>query len=235
MPERTVSDFELMHMHLQALYQYDTESRLVSTNEWHPQPAPRFCLGRTKQGNLWRFHRDLPPALVSQLESNGALDRRAEVMSREPGCRDQYIALLASNHPIAPWSGPAYCFSAPFAERSQAVEITPANADLLKGGLEDWLVDVPHLQPMMALIEADHAVSICASVRITNEAHEAGVETLPGYRRKGLACRVVAAWANALFKMDVLPLYSTSWDNIASQHVASHLGLTLYGVDFHIT
>jgi hypothetical protein len=31
------------------------------------------------------------------------------------------------------------------------------------------------------------------------------------------------------------PLYSTSWENTASQSLAKKLRLSLYGVDFHVT
>jgi hypothetical protein len=31
------------------------------------------------------------------------------------------------------------------------------------------------------------------------------------------------------------PLYSTSWDNLASRGLAARLGLAQFGVDFHLT
>lgn len=115
------------------------------------------------------------------------------------------------------------------------VAINEANADLLRGGFEEWLPDVPHRQPFMAMIEDGHAVSLCASVRITDDAHEAGVETLPMYRQRGHAVNVVAGWARAVRKRKAIPFYSTSWDNMASQNVALSLGLSLFGTDFHVT
>jgi predicted GNAT family acetyltransferase len=61
------------------------------------------------------------------------------------------------------------------------------------------------------------------------------VETLPAARRRGHAVSVVAAWARAVKQIGALPLYSTSWDNVASQSVATKLGLSHFGVDFHVS
>jgi len=87
----------------------------------------------------------------------------------------------------------------------------------------------------MAMIEDDHAVSICASVRISDAVHCAGVETRTEYRQRGHAVNAVAGWARAVRLLGATPFYSTSWDNIASQRVAGCLRLPLVGVDFHIS
>jgi predicted GNAT family acetyltransferase len=105
----------------------------------------------------------------------------------------------------------------------------------LQNGLPEWIPDVPYQQPFVAVIVDGQAVAVCASVRITDAAHEAGVETLAAHRRKGYAVAVVSAWASAVEKMGALPLYSTSVENVASQSVAARLGLSQYGADFHIS
>ncbi|HZS91689.1 MAG TPA: GNAT family N-acetyltransferase, partial [Chloroflexota bacterium] len=45
---------------------------------------------------------------------------------------------------------------------------------------------------------------------------------------------VVAGWARAIRASGRIPLYSTSWDNHASQAVARKLGLVQYGTDLSL-
>jgi predicted GNAT family acetyltransferase len=87
----------------------------------------------------------------------------------------------------------------------------------------------------MAALAHGEVVSVCHSARLSSRAAEAGVETLAPFRGHGHASRAVAAWAIAIREMGRVPLYSTSWDNAASQGVARRLALRLYGVDFSIT
>lgn len=225
-----------MRMHAEALYTHDDNSRIQYVNEPGGGVASRFFLGRTISGNLWRFRTDLPGDLVADLEKLCRGEPETNELSRTPEDLEQYIRLLESQMPIRQVrAGPAYWISTDVVPNVQPIEINETNANLLRGGLEDWLVGAPHRRPFMAMVEDGHAVSVCASVRITDTAHEAGVETLPAYRRKGHAVNVVAGWAHTVRKMRAVPLYSTSWDNTASQHVAAKLGLSIFGVDFHIT
>jgi len=57
------------------------------------------------------------------------------------------------------------------------------------------------------------------------------VETVLAYRGRGYANTVVAAWARDILATGRMPLYSTSWQNLASQAVARKLGLIQYGTD----
>jgi RimJ/RimL family protein N-acetyltransferase len=236
MTERRSSQLELMRMHIEALFTHDDRSRIDAVNELGGGVAPRFFLGRTLEGNLRRFRSDTPDELTIELAECCDSESETYELSRMPAHREEFIRLLASHAPIERiWTGPAFWFSKDVAPSVKPVEISEANADLLRGGFEAWLEDVPYRRPFMAMIEDGRAVSVCASVRITDAAHEAGVETLPEYRRQGHAMNVVAGWAHAVRRMGAVPLYSTSWDNTASQNVAARLGLTMFGVDFHIT
>jgi hypothetical protein len=234
MSKPSPSLLELLHMHVQVLFTHDQRERLTGLNQWNGGVAPRFYLGRTSRGNVCRFHANLPDELIKELDEL-CLEETGDILL-EPRHKEKYIQLLSFHNEITKvWQGPAYWCSKVVAPSTPPVAITDANAHFLKGGLEAWLPDVPHLQPFMVAVEDNHAVAVCASVRMIAEAHEAGVETLSAYRRKGHAFNVVAGWANALLEKRVIPLYSTSWENIASQNVAKKLGFALYGTDFHIT
>jgi hypothetical protein len=235
-------DHELMRMHVEALYRLDPRSRLTAVRYWSGGEAPRFFLGRTRLGNVSRFRADLAEPLIAQLErlaqSEPGDPADLAALLPEPGQRTHYLAALSAQAPIARiWAGPAY-WAAPEALpqlSAQAVAIGEDNADLLHGGFESWLADVPHQRPFMAIVDDRQVVSVCASVRVTAAAHEAGVETLPARRRRGHARDAVAAWIHAVRSVGATPLYSTSWENSASRGVAAALGLSLFGVDFHVT
>jgi RimJ/RimL family protein N-acetyltransferase len=214
-----------MRLHVGALYVHDARGRIVSSNEWRPAPAPRFHLGRTSEGLVRRFRADLPDALCAELEALGEVE-------------SEIARALAAHAPIERvWTGPAYALPADLAPRPSArtIAIDATNADLLRGGFDAWLDDVPHRQPFLAALEDGRAVAVCASVRITAAAHEAGVETLAPARGRGHAADAVAAWADAVRRAGALPLYSTSSDNAASQRVAAKLGAQPIGTDFHVS
>jgi len=98
----------------------------------------------------------------------------------------------------------------------------------------DLATDLEHRQPCHAVVRDGAAVSLCFSSRTTGDAAEAGLNTVEAFRRRGYATAVTAAWALAVRRSGRIPLYSTSWDNLASRAVARRLGLILYGADCSI-
>jgi len=230
-------DLELMVIQSEALFTHDGHGRLLCINEPETNvPAPRLFLGRTRIGNIWRFRADLPDDLTSELEKLCADEPVIDDLKTPPRHQDEYQRLLEKHAPVKKFSsGPAYYFEDYPEPATPLVAIIEANSELLRGGFEDCLEEVPTWQPFIAAVENNRAVSVCRSVRITAAAHEAGVETLPEFRGRGYAKDVVAGWALAVKSLGAVPLYSTSWDNVASQAVARKLGLKLFGADFDIT
>lgn len=229
---------DLMEMHARVMFTHDLDSRMRTINEPWPgeEPAPRFFLGRTIDGSaVCRLRYDIQDKLAEQLtalvENEPSLN---EDFQTRPKHFDDYMNLLAADQYT---SGPCYRIldittSSP---NMQAVSITGDNiTEYSLAGLE-WLnAEIDYAQPCVAIIQDQRVVSVCRSVRVSAEAHEAGLETLTEFRGRGYAAAVAAGWAIEVRKMGALPLYSTSWDNASSQRVAGKLALSYYGVNFTI-
>ena len=238
MTECVWTQADLMRVHVDALFTHDTQGRLLCVNEPGGAPAPRMFLGRTRAGNVLRTRADLAPGLVAKIAQLCGGEPPLEDDSERPRCAVALIELLERHGTVRQvWRGPAYRLAPPAGLLGGGVtELTPEDGGLL-AAFPEWVDELRAglRQPFFALIEHGMAVSICASVRITPAAHEAGVETLPEHRGRGCARRVVAAWAQRVQTLGAVPLYSTSFANEASRAVAAASGAQLYGVDFHVT
>jgi RimJ/RimL family protein N-acetyltransferase len=236
------SDWDLMQIHVTALYRHDERNRLLAVNEpGDPRrddpPPPRLYLGRTREGLIWRFRHDLPESLVAELEPMLAAEPVAADLSRPPRCLAALKSTLARHGPLTgTWSGPAWHFPDDIPRfEHEAIPVTTANDKLVRL-LSPVLSadDLPWRLPCLALLDDSRLASVCFSARNTPLAAEAGVDTLEEFRGRGYAPAVVAAWARAVRREGRIPLYSTSWDNLASRSVARKLGLVLYGTDFSL-
>lgn len=224
-----------MEAQVEALFVHDANGRLLRTNEPEPHPAPRFFLGRTREGNLWRVREDVPERLGRELEKLAAREPVAADLRSNPAYHEQYRALLQTDAEIQMiYAGPAYSFPDEIPPPVKVVRIGARNRVLLQRGF-GWAAErFEQWGPCVAVVEDSMAVSLCFSSRVSLRVAEAGVETLEGYRGHGYATRAVAAWARAVRERGRTPLYSTSWANAASQGVARKLGLSMYGVDYSI-
>ena len=231
-----LDDFELLDAQVEALFTHDRFGRIQRVNEPGGRRAPRLFLGRTRQGNLWRFRDDLPEDLVARLAPILSAEPVASNLPRDPRCLDALRAILNDDQRIRhEFAGPAYHFPNDLPIRGDSIAITPENADLLRPGFAYLIPELLQRQPCVAVARNGAAVAVCFSSRLSTRVAEAGVETLADFRGRGYASAVTSAWALAVRQRRLCPLYSTSWQNLASQGVARHLGLVQYGVDLSIT
>jgi GNAT superfamily N-acetyltransferase len=227
---------ELMRLHVRALFAQDGDGRLLTVNGTGGEAAPRFFFGRTASEKLWWVRHDVDAALVDELRTLCEAHACDAALAADSAGSSQFVAALTRKGPVTRvWSGPAFHCPPDLAEEGAAVRITPGNVELLTPYLEDWRVDVDAGIPMAAALHDGMAVSVCCSVRVTDRAHEGGVETHPDFRGRGHASRAVAEWAAAVWQLRCVPLYSTSWENRQSQALARRLGLVQFAADLHIT
>ena len=228
----------------------DGKRRICGINQWDGGNPPLFHLGRTSTGHRWCFNTQLEQTQITELTRLCRTEPTIFNPTEMPQHHQAYLEIVGCED-SQPWTGPAYW--QPFylagdragdlaSDRAGDLandlpwrQIGPAEAHLLSAGLADWIPDLLYRQPFVVSLQGDCAAAVCASVRINNQAHEAGVETDPSVRRRGHASTAVSAWASLVRAKGALPLYSTSWENAASQATARRTGMFQYGVDYHIT
>jgi glutathione S-transferase len=203
----------LIEVQLDVLLARDAHGRLTTTRDPERRPAPRLFLGRSRDGNVWSVRADVDRATKAELDLLCSAEPTLAAPSavREPACRERAHALLA---PVeGEWRGPAYVLPDGLLHDGRAREVTAESSG-------EWL----------------EPAAVCHSPRgHTAHAAEAGVVTLEPFRGRGLATAAVACWARAVQRSGRLALYSTSWDNAASQGVARRLRAQLYAEDWHLT
>ena len=228
-----MNDLELMRLRPAVLYTVDHEGRLLRVNEPGGAEAPRFFLGRTPAGHIWRFRHDVPAATAEEMSTLCREEPLGEPLPPLPVHLERYRQTLQRSAPVQrQWAGPAFRFPETLPHSPRVFEVT--SPEILEHDFPDWVGDVPYRRPFLALRESGRVASVCCSVRITPLVHEAGVETHLAFRGRGFAPEVVAAWALAVRQAGACPVYSTVWENTASQAVAARLGLSRFGVDFDL-
>lgn len=198
------SALDLMRLHLDAVYLRDAAGRLVAMNDRTKRRPPRLWIGRTAEGDLRCVRDDVP-------------DEAIETLSR-------------ADHGV---SGPTFWLP-DHIELAGSSAVLLDSPEPLAGGLEPWMPDVAHCRPFAASLVDGRAVAVCASVRITPAAHEAGVETHPDFRRRGHAAQAVRRWAAEVRRLGAVPLYSARWDNTASRALAAAIGFVAYGSELRV-
>jgi len=195
-------------------------------------------MGRRRDGNVWLFRDDLLDEQTRELEVLCRSEPSTKDLRRPPRFAPEIRAALQGLGPITrEYRGPAYLIPEGTEAPPYAVLITKEEGRMLEAGFS-WMI--PHLMagvdigPITAAVVNGSAVSVCYCARLSPLGAEAGVETLDSMRGRGHATAAVAAWATAVRRRGLLPLYSTSWENVASQRVAEKVGAMCYGEDWEI-
>ena len=180
----------------------------------------------------------MPAAAAHRLDRLCHAEPQRSPLAGPPEQADAIRAVLAEDAPISGEErGPAYWLPPVTFVPPQVVLLSEAHAALVQTTfpwLVAWLADAAN-GPVAAAIAQGSAVSVCFCSRITPHAAEAGIETLAAFRGQGAATAAAAGWAAAVQHSQRIALYSTSWQNHASQAVAKKLGAVRYAEDWSIT
>lgn len=220
-----------LRQHADVLFDISPDGRLIQTNEPDPEPPPRVFLARGLQlAEVW-FSGDVPDETIRACR---AIVDALPTWNGEPSDPTVYHPLreaLCNHGPIgSETSGPAFRFPERVAtvDKSEAVVIDERSVHLLERYFPYTLSVLARRSPVVGVVRGGAVVSACYAARRRPSAAEAGVDTELAFRGQRLASAVVAGWAMAARSSGLMPLYSTTWDNIASRNVAARLGLIAY-------
>jgi len=205
--------------HLEALFILDGH-RIVSTREPNPSRGPEFVLIRRADSCSWALGSGIGDEQARAVTRLALDEPPTSDFLRPPKHMEEYMEILGGEFS----AGPAF----EFPERMPLVEEAVLIEDVgrLQASFNGWTADeLPERSPIMAIVEDGVPVSICFCARVSELIAEAGVETAPEFRGRGLAGLATAAWAAEIQASGRTPIYSTSWSNEASLAVARKLGL----------
>jgi GNAT superfamily N-acetyltransferase len=184
----------------------------------------------------WSVHADVANDIAGAVEKLAQMEPVVKDFRQPPAYEHEYRRLLtahlSSHHETSveplEQSGPAMTFPVELPAVSDIVCIEDER--LLAIEFRNWTIGeiAGGRAPVLAICEGGLPVSVCFCARSSSGFAEAGIETTPRYRGRGLAPRVTAAWAQAIRAQGRTPLYSTQWTNAASLTVARKLGLIEY-------
>ena len=139
---------ELALKRANTLVRCDSRGRAISINQWDDGTPSRFFLMRTADQAIWNFRYDVPDDIAARVERLCEQEPKGDPPSRLPAHYHRYLRLLALHASVENIrAGPVYMFTRDVLPREFLITIDQNNADLLRGGFEDWLPDVPHRQP----------------------------------------------------------------------------------------
>jgi len=205
--------------HLETLFILEGRC-IVSTREPNPGRGPEFVLIRRADSCAWALGSGMGAEQAREV-GRLALDEQPTSDFRCPPKHiEEYLQILGGEFV----SGPAFEFPERLPLFEEAVLIE--DVERLQGSFNGWTADdLPASSPIMAIVEDGAPICVCFSSRVSELVAEAGLETAPEFRGRGMAGLATAAWAAAIQASGRTPIYSTSWSNGPSLAVASKLGL----------
>lgn len=228
------------------LFRLHPDRRIERENDPDCSPGPRFWLGRSTDGNLAGVRADVPTAVADELAR--VADNEPLLADRTPPAHlERYLALLA---PVSHWNI-GFVYALPHAlgfDTDARVALIDGDSDagrhllhaLSTRGMPDGLCSMGFRSvadlwaPWCAAVVDGEVASVAFAARLSDVGAELGLATAPAFRGRGLAAAVTAAWSRLPSLQTRTLFYSTDSDNLASQRVASRLGLTLRGTTLRV-
>jgi hypothetical protein len=222
-------------LHLRSSFVLDDRGRITSTREPDATHGPLFTIMRGASSCAWLLHADVPDDAASAIERLARDEPPTTDFRAPPVNAERYLSILAprvasDEKKMRESDGPAFVFSSAGAVDEPEGIVLVDDERALEKNFRGWKLGeiAAGRSPVCAIVDDGAPVSICFCARKSDDAAVAGVDTTASHRGRGLAPRVVSAWANAVARSGRVPFYSTAWTNHASLAVARKLALVAH-------
>ncbi|MDO8378974.1 GNAT family N-acetyltransferase [Phenylobacterium sp.] len=239
----------LLETNLATAFVTSETGRIVSENEPGLPPGPRLYLAGCRDGTRVRLRHDVDDETARIIEALVARQAPWVDPATDPACLADLLALLALLAPVESVSRSIlYRMPHGLTQRAGATILRGDTAEgrawlarLSESSMPQHLLDAGFLgagdfwDPWCMALEGETIAAMAFAARNGPRGAEVGVYTFPGFRGRGLAAAVTAAWSGLAELADRPLFYSTLTTNTSSQKVAARLGLPVFGAGIRVS
>jgi hypothetical protein len=245
-------DLRLLRIELETMIALSPTGRILRESPPDGSEGPRLFFGGCAGGNVAAVRHDLDDEIARRAEALAAAEPPWFDIETLPACLDALIALV-SGETLAQAATPALIYRLPNSltyatdaviVRSDQPEGVALLERLAREGMPPHLVEAGFVgledfwAPWCAALIGAEIAALAFAVRLGGRGAEKGAEigvyTFPGFRGRGLAAAVTAAWSALPELADRTLFYSTHKTNVSSRRVAARLGLRQFGVSISL-
>lgn len=236
-----------LQAHAAAALVLNAAGRIVRENDPDYSPGPLLFLSGCAEGNVCYVRRDVPAAAAGRLLALAAGQPAWREPASPPACLPALMNVL-SDVGFRPTVSTEILYALSPAPPAATVAVIRSGTDegdgllsrLEREGLPAHLAAAGFVglgdfwPPWCVAVDRGEIAAMAFAARLGDEAADVGVYTFPGYRGRGLAAAVTAAWSGHPDLAGRLRFYTTSVENLSSQQVAARLGLPRIGAVLRI-
>lgn len=242
-----MDDLRLLEIDLATSFQLTADGRIAWENEPVPSLGPRLCLLEGEAGAVAAVRSDVGAAedILSIATGGPPWDEADALPARLP----RLLALLEAEAPVERASGGVVYQLPNGLTHDPAVIIVRGDskaggkllADLAANGMPPALVEAGFLgvgdlwPPWVVATVSGQIAATAFAARLGEAGAEIGVYTFAGFRGRGLAAAVTAAWSALPSLRGRALFYSHAAQNQSSARVTQRLGLRRIGRSVRVT